>query len=375
MASGVLCVSVSEAAVAATIESFQSAALGGSWMAALENLAAATHSHVGELIGLGDNAAVPFNWMSGLPPEAIPEFVLAGGGDIRVNSRVRVGGRAAELEVLDETSFTTAEDCRRNPDYAAWIHKYEIENVCLSPLLRQDDMLVGLAVVRSRRLGLYDDQEKRAYAAIAAHARAAVRTQMAIESQSLGLVHSLLDAMSAAAFVCDGSGRIRAMSPRGEALLAGGRWLKVARGRLTTRNDAYGRRFDYGLAAASGMDLTAPHRPPDAMVLRDDQGGDYLHLEFTAIPGEHRRFGLSAMVIARTMRQETRRTAELARQLFNQTPAEAMVAAHLAAGRGPQSIAEETGKSIGTIRTQIRSIFDKAGVQSQLELVAALTLD
>ncbi|ESQ91528.1 hypothetical protein ABAC460_05965 [Asticcacaulis sp. AC460] len=367
--------SISEAAVAATIESFQSAALGGSWMSALENLAAATHSHAGQLIGLGDNAAVPFNWLSGLPPQAIPEFVLAGGGDVRVNSRVRIGSRAAELQVLNEDAFTTAEDCRRNPDFGAWIKTYEVEITCLSPLLRQDDMLVGMAVGRSESLGLYDDEEKRAYAAIAAHARAAVRTQMAIEGQSLGLVHSLLDAMAAAAFVCDASGRIRAMSPRGEALLAAGRWLKVARGRLTTRNDAYGRRFDYALASVSGMDLTAPHRPPDAMVLRDDTGGDYLHLEFTAIPGEHRRFGLSAMVIARTMRHEIRRTAELARQLFNLTPAEAMVAAHLAAGRGPQSIADETGKSIGTIRTQIRSIFDKAGVQSQLELVAALTLD
>ncbi|WP_157138901.1 helix-turn-helix transcriptional regulator [Asticcacaulis biprosthecium] len=364
--------SVNDAAVTAAIESFRSASLGptagGSWVEALENLATATNSQVGQLIGLGDHAAIPFNWMTGLPAEAGAEFLMAGGGDSRINSRVRIGARAPELTVLDDTDFTTAEDCRRTPAFGDWIRTYGLEITCLSPLLRLDDMMVGMAVGRRDAQGSYSAEEKQAYAAIAPHARDAVRTQLAIENQSLGLVTSLLDALSTAAFVCDGAGAIRAMSPRGEDLLADGRWLKVARGRLTSRHDGDSRRFDLGLAkVASGV--------AETMVMRDEDSGDYLHLEFSALPGEHRRFGLSALVVARTMRQETRRTAELARQLFRLTPAEAMVAAQLAAGRGPQSIADETGKSIGTIRTQIRSIFDKAGVQSQLELVAALSLD
>ena len=366
--------SVDEAAVTAAVEAFREAALGGSWLTALERLADATHAHLGELIGLGDNAAVPFNWMAGLPPEAAPEFVAAGGGDIRVNSRVRIGGQAPELAVLDEAAFTTAQDRARHLDYDGWVRRYELDIICLSPLLRQDDMLIGMAVGRSARQGLFDDEEKRAYATLAAHARAAVRTRMALENQGLGLAGGLLDSMSVAAFVCDPGGRIRAMSPRGEALLAQGRWLKVARGRLTARRDGDGRAFDTALAQAAAPcpDMTPP---PGAVVLRDLEAGDYLHLEFSAIGGEFRRFGVAAMVVARTARGETLRTAELARQLFGLTPAEAMVAAQLARGRGPQAIADETGKSIGTIRTQSRQIYSKAQVRSQLELVAALTLE
>ncbi|ESQ77682.1 hypothetical protein ABAC402_00710 [Asticcacaulis sp. AC402] len=341
----------------------------------MEHLAAATHAPVGQLIGLGDNAAVPFNWMTGLPPEAGPAFLEAGGGDSRVNSRVRIGGRAPELLVLNETAFTTQEDCHRSPAYGAWIKTYDVGVSCLSPLLRRDDMLVGMAVGRGDRYGVFSDAEVRAYTAIAPHVRAAVRTQMAMEGQSLGLVSGLLEALSTAAFVCDGAGAIRAMSPRAEALLAGGKWLKVSRGRLTSRQDGDARRFELGLAGAATLSPGAAHGPPEALVMRDEASGDYLHLEFVALPGEHRRFGLAAMVIARAVRKETVRTAELARQLFDLTPAEAMVAAHLAAGRGPQAIAEDTGKSVGTIRSQIRSIFEKSGVQSQLELVATLALE
>src|SRR4051812_22574003 len=112
----------SETGVAVAIERFQAAGLGeGSWLDALEGLAVLTGSVGGELIGLGSEAAVPFNWMTGIDPDAPAEFVAAGGGDPRVNSRVRIGGRAPELTVLDESAFTSVEDARRFPAYGEWI--------------------------------------------------------------------------------------------------------------------------------------------------------------------------------------------------------------------------------------------------------------
>ena len=51
---------------------------------------------------------------------------------------------------------------------------------------------------------------------------------------------------------------------------------------------------------------------------------------------------------------------------------EAAIAGKLAAGHSPLAIASEAQVSLSTVRVQLRSIFAKAGVGSQLELVARL---
>ena len=141
--------SLSEGAVARAIERFQEAAIGaGPWSDALDGLARLCGAHCGELIGLGTDAVVPFNFLTGIAPEAGREFIALGGGDIRVNSRVRIGSRVPELTVLDETAFTTEDDGRRFPEYGEWIRRHDVPFICLSPLLHQYDTLVGLAVVR-----------------------------------------------------------------------------------------------------------------------------------------------------------------------------------------------------------------------------------
>ncbi len=54
------------------------------------------------------------------------------------------------------------------------------------------------------------------------------------------------------------------------------------------------------------------------------------------------------------------------------TPAEARVAARLAAGHTPQQVADAHGVSITTVRSQIRQILQKAGVSRQSDLIALL---
>lgn len=61
---------VSQKAVDGAAELFQAAGLGQvSWETALDGLAAATGSTGAQLIGLGSEATVPFNVMTGVPLE------------------------------------------------------------------------------------------------------------------------------------------------------------------------------------------------------------------------------------------------------------------------------------------------------------------
>jgi DNA-binding CsgD family transcriptional regulator len=360
-------------AIGSTIEAFQSAALGaGQWLTAIESLATLTGARYGQLIGLGSDAAVPFNWMSGGPPEITDEFLAANGGDIRINSRVRIGGRAAPLTVLDERAFTTDADCQRNPEYGEWVRRHDVSFICLSPLVHQDETLIGLAVIRTARQGLIDDQARQAYATVAPHARAAVRMQMAIESRGLQLFGGLLEAMPGAAFICDAAGRLRTMSTRAEALAAEDGLLRLRHGRLTPRADIDPRPRRTALARAAEIGDGGIGAPPQDVVLRDPATGDHVRLEITTIPSESRQFGVSVLVVAHVADDRQLRTAELCRLLYGLTPMEGSVAARLVSGQGPQAVADEMGVTVGTVRTHIRSIYEKAGVRSQLELSAVI---
>ncbi len=58
--------------------------------------------------------------------------------------------------------------------------------------------------------------------------------------------------------------------------------------------------------------------------------------------------------------------------LFGLTGAEQRVAAALARRLSPADIAEQQGVSLNTVRTQVRSIFDKCGVARQVEITQLL---
>lgn len=360
---------VTQKSVEETAELFQAAGLGqGSWEAALDGLAAVTGSTGAQLIGLGSEATVPFNVMTGVPVETGEAFVAVGGGDPAINSRVRIGARAAELEVLDETAFTTAADMRLNPEYAEWIRTWDMHHTCLTNLVKEPERHAGLALLRSERQGNVDDEQKRAFAALARHARAAVRTQMALEAQGAQLLAGAMEAVRATAFFCDEAGRVRGMTASAEALLSAGDVLRLAKGVLTTACEADRRGLEVALAEA-----LAGGAPAFTVAARRLQTDDRLFLEVAPLPSSSTQgFGPRALVIVHGPGVDEARVAVAAGSLYGLSASEAVIAAQLAAGRSPAAIAHERRVSLGTVRTQVRRIYDKVGVTTQLELAARL---
>ena len=367
---------VSEAALRSVAEQFQLAGLGSlPWEDAVQGMAELTGSKAGELIGLGVDAAVPFNLISGHGPEVAAEFVAAGGGDPSVNSRVRIGTRIAELEVRDESDFTTVDDMRAHGEYGEWIRRYDFAHICLTPLVKEDSLLIGLAAVRSSRQGNIARDQKKAFAHVASHARAAVRTQLMLQRQSLSLVSGVLDALGACAFLCDASGRMLAMSVPAERLLSDGTRLRLVQGRLVAAADAAQTVLQAAIdeAALAGVSPEGPPFRPRPVVLLDHEGMEPLLAEAAPVPRSHPLgLGVAVLLIVRQPTEDEERIAEAARALFGLTPAEARVSAGLALGRNVAGIAGAQRVSVGTVRTHVKRIFDKAGVSSQVELASLL---
>jgi DNA-binding CsgD family transcriptional regulator len=63
---------------------------------------------------------------------------------------------------------------------------------------------------------------------------------------------------------------------------------------------------------------------------------------------------------------------EVLQSLYDLTPAEARLARHLANGLSPDKIAAQAGTSVATVRSQLKSLFSKLGVNRQAQLVALL---
>lgn len=362
--------SVDRRALGEAIALVERAAVGQTgWREPLDAIAEVTGSMGGQLIGLGSAGLIPFNLMTNVPEECAADFAAAGGGDPRINSRVRVGSSAGELDICDESRFTTAADMRRNPEYAEWIRRYDMRHACLTSLVKSPDSLVGLAVLRGRRHGPIGEEQKRAFTRLAVHVRSAVRTQIALQDQGMMLAAGMMEVMGAAVFVCDAGGRVRAMTPAAEALAAAGDFLRIRGGVLTPACET----DQPGLAREIAAAVQRPPHARPLTVVRQATGDDLLLVEAAPLPVDHApAFRASVLVIAHVASADEARLAETARVLYGLSSAESAVAAQLALGRSPAAIAHGRQVAIGTVRTQIRRILEKSGTGGQLEFATRL---
>lgn len=359
----------------AIADAFHAAALGaGSWLDALAQLAKATGSRAGELIGLGSEHAVPFNWVTDLGPDWVEEFLAIDGGNPAVNPFVRAGVRARPLEVLASSDFVTPEERRRGYFLADFARRHDTSYICLSPLIKEHESVIGLAVIRSASEGEINAQQRAVFASLVPHVRTAVRTQMALEHQGAQLIAGALEALSLTAFVCDRAGAVKAMTPTAEALVSEGAALRLKNGQLRAANPADTRRLTDGIDAAIGA-IIRPDTPRGNAIVVRGTTGEPLTLTVVPLPRTEHAFGFNprVLVVARAPKaQDAGRTRVLLQSAYGLTAAEAEVALRLGNGEHAEAIAGTRGVSVSTVRAQIRSIFAKLGVRRQSELVARI---
>lgn len=81
----------------------------------------------------------------------------------------------------------------------------------------------------------------------------------------------------------------------------------------------------------------------------------------------------SAMMVVMPIGEQSVPSVAVIQSLFDLTAAEARVARAISECKGVSDIAEQTGVSKETVRTQLKSVFEKTGLHRQSELVALLS--
>lgn len=346
---------------------FQDAALAPSqWLAVLGELADATGSSRAELIGIAGKSRL-FDWISAMDPSMPADFAMAGAYSPAVNYRIAADMGSQPLTIVHEADYDRVRPSLISDDYVDVCERYHMPFGCQTSLIRDNGILVGLSVHRSRRDGRTSEAQRETFRRAATGALLAVRMQQAIEQQGFHLLQGTFEAMSVACLLLDGGGTVRAASPEAERMLAEQPLLGLRDGRIRCVDGGQQRKVDLALREILG--------PAEKGLVRVLLNGETLLPELTldifGLPPREWSmvFAPRAVVVVRAARPNLRGQADLLARHFALTPAEAGVAVALCEGESRESIAAGRGVSPETVRAQLKSLYQKTGCHRETELV------
>jgi DNA-binding CsgD family transcriptional regulator len=352
---------------------FGAAALGDGWGPALNRFADACGGAHGQLIGVSAEPAIRFNWLPRMGAAALDEFVEIGGAEPAKNPRARMGLRLPVLEAWHEADCAVEAQPGLGGSYADFCRRYDIPHGSQTNLVRDRSGLISLAVLRSQAQGPPDAEDRRAFEALAPHARSAVKFQLALEGRGGALLAGAIEGLGRPAFVCDSLGLVRNMTSQAEALLQAG-IVRLRHGRLSAGECPEGRLEAAITRAQSGV-LAPGQEQTNTIVLRRRDPDLVEVMDVIALPRAHYAFGFEprVLIVARGPGRRQDEIEQLLEEAYALTASEARIAARLGAGESPDAIARARNVSPTTIRTQLRTIYQKMLLNRQVELAACIS--
>jgi DNA-binding CsgD family transcriptional regulator len=332
----------------AVVDAIQSAGVGAhSWETALQSFADATGSRSAQLAGFDSNTALGFNIMTNVDPEL--SKIIA--GTVSINPRVKPVSDAPVLRVIAEADFMAPEEWRRHPFYQEIAVPWDLPFIAITP--EQRDIFTTLAL----------------------HVRTAVRTHRALEGHGTAVLIGAMEAVLIPVFICDHYGRVKSHTQAADLLLQANRGLLLTAGSLGAHHSSEARALTEAIAASTGR-LLRPGPPTlRTVVVHGELRTDPLVLDVFPLPASTHQLSFEpwALVVARGHHASTVRCAALLRMLYALTTAEIEIAQALADGKSANEVADARAVSVGTVRTQLKTIMAKLGVSRQVELVLRLS--
>jgi len=174
---------------------------------------------------------------------------------------------------------------------------------------------------------------------------------------------AILDTMGQTIVSTDAKGHVLSLNQAAEGLIGRQDGLIVRRGCLYATVPAADRRLKEAIAAA------ASHRFAGALAIPRRDGGSY---ELTIVPLRNGYDRRQVLITIQDNEVSDSTVESRLRNLYGLTRTEADVAVRLAGGECPTDIAERREVAINTVRTQIKSVYQKMGCRRQAELVASV---
>jgi DNA-binding CsgD family transcriptional regulator/PAS domain-containing protein len=344
----------------------------GRWGALLEDIAQFVGGRVGQLAVFSvDEVSRPTWAVAGQPREIHRNFIYRHAReDPRLPYILANHGRVIRGEDgVDAAAF------RGTAFFREMVEPLDLEFSLVSYFAREGRVMATLAVMRGRDRGPFDDDEKARFALLTPHLRRAFELYALLQKARAEVddIGAALDLVDAGVFLADADLRIAHANRAGERLLRPGSALQARAGRLACSDGPAARRLS--VAARRALDPTA-RASADHIEIPSASDEGPLRVSLHPLARSDLRTSLAPLaelaVVVRQPRRAPKVDAQRLMCALGLTPAEAALAASLAAGSSLDLHARERGVAKSTVRTQLKSLFAKTETSRQGALVAAL---
>ena len=341
------------------------------WLDALDEMARATRSTHGQLIGVGGAREIPFNLVSNFNEQYLRDFVEMGGGAPEMNFRIAAAdeqiARGFYDLVVHELHYDAIVPRLRSKKYVEWCEDVGVPFGCQTNLVVDRVGVIGFALLRSRQAGRTTATDRKIFHHAAVAARRAVRLQEQLEGQQAQLLAGAFEIINLAAFIIDARGDLLAHTVQADELLSRGDIRRTGSSLDAAGKPISLRRAIQALASEEDLPyvrLKLDERPDRAPI----------YIEGFRLPTRDWSFGKlpHALLIANSARRDRAGVAAFLSALYRLTDAEADIAMRLYEGKARPQIAEDRRVTAETLRGQIKSIYAKTGVDGEAGLIRLL---
>ncbi|WP_228895988.1 helix-turn-helix transcriptional regulator [Pseudoduganella aquatica] len=311
-------------------------------------------------------------WVVGMDPAYLQSYALRYAGEdvLALHMEHSPIGRfyASNLDVPERAHY------HELPFYRDWVQPQGMAYAAGCVILREGQWLTQIFLQRSTAQPPFSRRTMVQLERLVPHLQRALQMRQRFAELRLGrdMLAGSLDVLAMPALLCDERGRMAHCNRSGRALLEAGGGLWLDGGLLRARSEPVARQLALALCGA----VRASHgdgSPEPGVVLLPRAGAAPLSLLVTPLQmGEGSALPGAALVLAYDPLSTPVVQADLLRQLFGLSAAEAALASALCGGKTLEEAAGERGTAISTARSQLKSIFNKTGTRRQADLVSLL---
>ena len=189
------------------------------------------------------------------------------------------------------------------------------------------------------------------------------REMIRAQTEQSGRLADMLDAYQDVVILVDGGARLVEASPAAMRILGAGDGIGLRQGRFVTADPATETEIRRAAAAIINR------RPGGRAAFLAPRASGGLPWRILVLPAADARH--CSLLLSAGDRDDSRRT-QWMRECFALTPAELAIAQNILAGRTAEDIASGRGISVATVRTHIRHILEKSGVNRLAGFIALL---
>lgn len=337
------------------------------WPGILSDLAAMADSRGGLLLSTRDKT---LNWTASDSVHGAFDEYLKGGWFRRCGRRVCLLEKA-HSQFLTELDYWSEDELRNNDIYREFFYPRDLGWSAGTGLVMPTGDHIVLSVERNLERGPIEGRYLEMLNSLRPHLARAAMLAARMGLQSAATARDAFSKLMIPVVLLDLDGTGVECSDEADHLAGAVVW--GANGRIVLKDGDANDLFQKALA---GLDKGSAVQ---SFAIKNDDGRPTHVAHIVPVSGAaHDIFAKGyALLVFNPIDGKARAPLDLLRSLFDLTAAEAHVARELGAGTAAETIAEQGGVSINTVRTQIRKIMEKTGCKRMPEvaaLISSLTL-